>query len=280
MKVSNLPYGLIARAARERGLPPLIEWVEFCAERGLDGVEIAEAWLASLQWLEVTRLIESIHKLGIEVSALNAFNAQPNQPPGEARDEAVREMERYLEMAEAFGTPLVIIGSGNWGDYDRYRMSRAQAIDNTVATIEACLPAAQKRGVALLVENHPGWLTLRADALVEMLDRLPDEVGLNLDTGSMYREGQRPRDFLEHDIVARRTRYVHLKTIRFEPDPEVGWWNQGLPFEESDVDYATIFGKLKAAAFDGWLSYEASADVGLAGLPPGAEFARKTWQAR
>jgi len=277
MRVSNLPYGLIARAARERGLAPIVEWIEFCAEHGLDGVEIAEAWLASLQWLDVRTLIRRIGEVGIEVSALNAFNARPNQPPGEARDEAVRQIGRYVEMAEAFGTDLVILGSGNWGDYDRYRMSRAQAIDNTVATMEACLPAAERRGVRLLVENHPGWLTLRADALVEMLNRLPDEVGLNLDTGSMYREGQRPRDFLEHDIVARRTRYMHLKTIRFEPDPEVGRWNQGLPFSESDVDYATIFGRLKAAGFDDWISYESSADVGLAGIPPGAEFARKTW---
>ena len=72
---------------------------------------------------------------------------------------------------------------------------------------------------------------------------------------------------------------MHLKTIRFEPDPEVGRWNQGLPFDESDVDYPYIFSALKRAGFDGWISYEASADVGLAGLPPGAEFARKTWQA-
>jgi len=277
MKVSNLPYGLMARAARERGLTPMIEWVEFCAEHGLDGVEIAEAWLHSLDWLDVRKLIRRIDEVGIEVSALNAFNAQPNQPPGEARDEAVRQIGRYVEMAEAFGTGLVILGSGAWADFDRYRMSRTQAIDNTVATIETCLPAAGRRAVTLLVENHPGWLTLRADALVEILDRLPDEVGLNLDTGSMYREGQRPRNFLEHDIVVRRTRYVHLKSIRFEPDPEVGRWNQGLPFAESDVDYPYILSTLKRAGFDGWISYESSADVGLAGIPPGAEFARKTW---
>ena len=277
MKVASLHYGLIARAVHERGVDPLIEWVEFCAEAGLDGVEIAEAWLRDLTWLDVARLVNCIKASGIAVSALNAFLFQPNRPSGEAREAAVAECERYVLMAERFSTEIVILGSGNWGDFDRYRMSRGQAVDNTVATIEACLPDARSHGVTLLIENHPGWLSLWVEPLVTMLERLPAEVGLNLDTGSLYREGQRPQDFLVHDIVARRTRYMHLKTIRFDPDPEIGHWDQTVPFTGSDVDYRYIFGQLKAAGFDGWISYEADRDVGLAGVPLGINFARAMW---
>ena len=278
MKVSNLPYGLIAGQVREQGLAGIIPWVEACASSGLDGVEIAETWLHHLNWAEVCELIERIGGLGLEVSAFNAFNARPNCPAGQLRDAAVRQMTDYLKMAQRFAARLLVIGSGAWADFERYRMSRSQAVDHTVATIEACLPAAAERGVRLVIENHPGWLPLWADVLVEMLEKLPPEVGLNFDAGSAYREGQRPQDFLQYPIVAERTCYMHLKTIRFEPDPEVGHWDQAVPFEQSDVDYDYILGQLKAGGFDGWISYESDRAVDYAGIAAGCEFARHRWK--
>ena len=277
MRVSSLPYGLIAGQVRERGLEGVIPWVEACAANGLDGVEIAEAWLHYLNWSEVCDLIERIDALGLEVSAFNAFNARPNCPAGEARDVAVRQITSFLKMAERFGTGLLLIGSGAWADFERYRMSRNEAVDNTVETIMACMPAAAEAGVRILIENHPGWLPLWADVLVEMLQKLPPEVGLNIDTGSAYREGQRPQDFLQHGIVVERTCYVHLKSIRFDPDPEVGRWDQTVPFDQSDVDYDYILGRLKQGGFDGWISYESDRAVGHDGIATGAEFARHKW---
>ena len=278
MKVSSLPYGSIAGQVREQRLAGIVPWVEACAVNGLDGVEIAEAWLAHLSWAEVCDLIERIEGLDLEVSAFNAFNARPNCPAGSARDAAVRQIADYLAMAQRFAAPLLVIGSGAWADFERYRMSRSQAVDNTVATIEACLPAAEACGVRLVIENHPGWLPLWADVLVEMLRKLPEEVGLNFDTGSAYREGQRPQDFLQHPIVAERTCYMHLKTIRFDPDPEVGHWDQTVPFEQSDVDYDTIFALLKQGGFDGWISYESDRAVDYNGIAAGCEFARHKWE--
>jgi sugar phosphate isomerase/epimerase len=277
MKVSNLPFGLILTRVRNAGLPSLVEWVRFCADNGLDGIEIGEDWLRHLSWAEVVAFIDVIRESPIEVSGLTVHNHM-NCPPGESRDAAAQQIRRFVGMARLLGAPSIRIESGAWGDYERYRMSRQQAIDNTVQTIEHCLPIAAEGGVTLAIENHPGWVTRFADALVEVLERIQSKhLVLNLDTGSLYRDGQRPADFLKHDIVAARTYSLHLKSIRFEPNPEIGWWNQGVPFEESQVDYGYIFSALKSAKFDAWISYEAHESVGLAGIAEGARFARRLW---
>jgi sugar phosphate isomerase/epimerase len=277
MKVSNLPYGLMTKKAKEMGLPGLVEWVRYCAANGFEGVEIGEDWLRYLSWADMIALIETIRDLPLEVSGLTVHN-QMNCPPGPSREQAAQEIGRYVHMARLLGAPSIRIESGAWRDYERYEMSRQQAIGNTVETIEHCLPIAAEAGVTLAIENHPGWVTRFADALVEVLERVQSEyLVLNLDTGSLYREGQRPEDFLKHDIIAARTVSLHLKSIRFEPDPEIGRWNLGVPFEESQIDYPYIFTSLKRAGFDGWISYEAYESVGLHGLVDGARFARELW---
>jgi sugar phosphate isomerase/epimerase len=266
------------RTARERGLAGLLEWLEFCAEHGLDGVEVGEDWLHHLNWAEVVTFVDRIRAIPLEVSGLTVHNHM-NCPPGESRENARRQIRKYASMAQLLGAPTIRIESGAWGDFERYRMSRHQAIDNTVETIEFCLPIAEESGITLAIENHPGWVTRFADALVEILERVASDcLALNLDTGSLYREGQRPQDFLAHGIVAKRTISLHVKSIRFEPNPEVGWWNQSVPFDESDIDYRYIFSSLREHHFDGWMSYESDESVGLAGLAAGADFARRLWR--
>ncbi len=277
MKISSLPFGLMFRAARERGLPGLLEWLDFCAEHELDGVEVGEDWLHELNWGDVVMFVDRIRATPLEVSGLTVHNHM-NHPPGEGRESAKQQIRQYVSMARLLGAPSIRIESGAWADYERYRMSRQQAIDNTVATIQCCLPIAEENGIALAIENHPGWVTRYADALVEILERVTSHcLVLNLDTGSLYREGQRPRDFLQHDIVAKRTSSLHLKSIKFDPDPEIGLWNQCVPFEQSDIDYQYIFSNLKKHGFDGWISYESDKGVGLQGIPPAAAFARRLW---
>ena len=277
MKVSNLPFGLMAQRARDQGLPGLLEWVDFCAGNGFDGIEIGEDWLKHLGWEEVTALIRGIEASGLEVSGLTVHN-QMNCLSQESREEAAQTIGRYVTMAELLRAPSIRIESGAWGEFDRYRMSRQQAIDNTVATIEHCLPIAAEKDITLAIENHPGWLTRFAEILVEILERVQSErLVLNLDTGSLYREGQRPPDFLRYDIVSRRTASPHLKSIRFDPDPETGHWDHSVPFEESQVDYPYIFTALKKVGFDGWISYEAHDLVSFAELTSGAESIRRVW---
>jgi sugar phosphate isomerase/epimerase len=276
MKVSNLPYSLLFARTRDMGLPGLVEWARFCAGNGFDGIEIGEDWLHHLSWDDIVAFIEIMRSIPIEASGLTVHNHM-NCSTAKAREEAAGQIKRYVHMARLLGAPSIRINSGDWGPYERYEMSRQQAIDNTVQTIEHCLPIAVKERVTLAVENHPGWVSLYADALVEILERVRSEyLVLNLDTGSLYREGQRPQDFLKHEIIARRTVSLHLKTIRFEPNPEVGRWNQTVPFEESDIDYRYILTTLIKSGFDGWLSYEAH-EVDFEGLAAGARFARGLW---
>ena len=278
MKISNLPYGLLFQQTQRDGVAPMLAWLEHCRACGFDGVEVADMWLRNLQPEGVQAVRQRIHDLGLAVSCFNVWNCSTNAAPGEKRDQAVAAFAGHAATARSLGAACISPDGGAWADFERYAMSRSQAVDRTVDTILRCVPPAQEAGLTILLENHPGWLTRYADVLEEMLGRLPaPAVMLNLDTLHMYRERQTPEDFYAREAILSRVRYLHLKPARFEPDVETGRWNQNIPFEQSQVDYGRMFRCLRAAGFDHWISYEAASGLGLQGLGPGAAFIRKAW---
>ena len=279
MKFSNLPYGYIDKVVRKEGLSGIVEWVEFCNRVGLDGVEISSNWLKHLVWIDVVYLISLLKRLPIEVSMFTIHNRMCQTTP-QGREAAVANMIRHMDMATEFNANLIRTESGGWDhSYGMYNMSRADAIDATVATFEECIHEAESRGVTLLLENHPGWLGRFADVFNELLERLPSEaIGANLDTGSIYREGQRPDDFLKHANIVNRTKCLHVKCAKFIPDAKVGYWDQSVSFYESDIDNAEIFKCLKKAGFDGWISYEAYDGISLKEIGEQIARLREMWE--
>jgi len=278
MKISSIPYGLIAEKVSKEGLKGIEEWVDFSAKHGLKGVEIFNNWLSYLQWEEVIALCDKIRENNMEISSYCILDFQLNCESREQQGKSVDYLKTLVKKAKLMNAKRLSVASGGWGDFDMYRMSFQEGVNNTIKTLKACLPVAEDNNIKLVLENHPGWISRYATALVEILERVDSKyLELNLDTGSMFREGQRPEDFLEHDIVAKKTKSVHLKTIRFEPDPERGRWNQTVPFEESSINYKYIFSKLKKAGFDGWIAYEMTGG-GLERLSAGVKFINKMWK--
>jgi len=278
MKISSIPYGLVAEKASKEGLKGIMEWVDFSARQGLQGVEIYNNWLSYLQWEEVIALCDGIQERKLEISSYCILDFQLNCENKEQQGKSLEYLQKLVKKSKLMNAKRLSVASGGWGDFDMYKMSFKEAVNNTVKTLEACLPVAEENNIKIIIENHPGWISRYAEALLEILERIDSKyLELNLDTGSMFREGQRPEDFLKHEIVAKKTTSVHLKTVKFEPDPERGRWNQLVPFEESDIDYKYIFSKLKKTGFDGWISYEMTGG-GLERLSAGAKFINKMWK--
>ncbi len=109
-----------------------------------------------------------------------------------------------------------------------------------IESIEACLPAAEKAGVMLALENHWG-LTTRPENLLRIIQGIRSPwLGVNLDTGNFPGE---PYAGLEK--LAPHAVIVQAKT-----------YYGGGEWYTLDLDYPRIAGILRGAGFQGYVSLE------------------------
>ena len=109
-----------------------------------------------------------------------------------------------------------------------------------IDSIAACIPAAEKAGVVLALENHWG-MTTKTEALLRIVDAVKSPwLVVNLDIGNF------PVDpYPEIEKLAPRAGIVHAKT-----------YFGGGEYYTLKLDYKRIAGILQNARFDGYLSLE------------------------
>jgi sugar phosphate isomerase/epimerase len=118
--------------------------------------------------------------------------------------------------------------------------SDADAIQWCIDSIKACIPAAEKAGVMLMLENHWG-MTLKSENLMKIVDGVNSPwLGINLDIGNF------PGDpYPEIEKIAPRAAYVHFKT-----------YYGGGAYYTLNLDYKRIAGILRQAKYRGYISLE------------------------
>jgi sugar phosphate isomerase/epimerase len=109
-----------------------------------------------------------------------------------------------------------------------------------IDSIQQCLPAAEKAGVILDLENHWG-LTTKTEALLHIHGAVNSPwLGINLDVGNF------PGDpYPEIEKIAPHANIVHFKT----------YFGGGVWYT-LDLDYRRIAGILRSANFTGYVSLE------------------------
>jgi L-ribulose-5-phosphate 3-epimerase len=115
-----------------------------------------------------------------------------------------------------------------------------EAFQWCIGAIEECLPAAEKAGVLLALENHWG-LTTRPENLLRIHQAVRSPwLGINLDTGNF------PGDpYPGIEMLAPHAAIVQAKT-----------YYGGGEWYTLDLDYPRIAGILGKAGFRGWVSLE------------------------
>jgi len=131
--------------------------------------------------------------------------------------------------------------------------------------------------VWLAFENHYKdylWdrpdFSMRHEIFLGILDRLQHtSLKVNFDCANPFMIGENPVALLE--LVVNRVVHVHCsdRAVPFESTHAVP--GEGL------VDYHSLFGILKGAAYDGWLSIEYNGPGGLECVKRGIAYVRKTW---
>jgi sugar phosphate isomerase/epimerase len=227
--------------------------IEDAARLGFDGVEILHRQMTDESPGYVNGLKQLAFRRGLALPMLS-IHQDFISPKAEEREEAVAHTKRCIALAERLGIPSIRLNSGRWntirsfddlmkvkGDeppIDGY--TDEDAFRWCIEGIQACLPAAERAGVLLALENHWG-LTTRTEHLLRIYKAVASPwLGINLDTGNF------PGDpYPEIEKLAPHASIVQAKT-----------YYGGGEWYTLDLDYQRIAGILRKANFQGWVSLE------------------------
>lgn len=177
-------------------------------------------------------------------------------PPGPDRERNLREAAGMLHVAQQMGTDILRIFPGKYPE----SVSDEQAIAWVVEGLNYLIPHAQATGVRLALELHNSFdwnrKKLRGTTTSSFVARVLEqvtaaEVGVQWDLGNPYHEGEMAKETWTN-LPKERLIYVHVKDLR--PTDAGGW--QYVAMGMGTIPMVDIISWLKAAGFDGWLSFE------------------------
>ena len=205
---------------KNEGLRDVGECLDRAAAMGFDAVEILHRQMTAedngyLQGLKRRAFVNGLDLCGF------ATHQGFVSPDAEERQRNVDHTVRCIEMAYALGIPTVRVNTGRWGtsgSFDELMANRGiepalpghteeEAFGWVVDGLAACVPAAERCGVTLGLENHWG-LGRTAEGVRRIVEELHTPwLRVTLDTGNFLEE---PYESLE--ALADLTTYVHAKT--------------------------------------------------------------------
>jgi sugar phosphate isomerase/epimerase len=239
-----------------RGNRPSIEGcLDQAAEMGFDAIELLENQMtarekedASLRQLRRRALVNGLAICGM--STHQGFVS----PDANLRKQNVARTVASIELASKLGIPVIRVNTGRWGTAGNFNeLMRNRGIEQplkgytdedafpwVVESFKQCLPAAEKAGVVLALENH--WGLGRTPEGVLRVVKEVDSPWLKvlLDTGNFLED---PYDKLEQ--LAPQTVFVQAKT----------YYGGGVWYA-LDLDYDRIARMLHKHKYRGYISLE------------------------
>lgn len=224
----------------------LFEFIDLAADLPLDAVE-----LTSYYWAEQTaeyakKLAAHAAKKKRTVCGVPIGNKFTLKDEAKLKDE-VKKAQQWIKLAGEVGAKTVRIFAG---DLEKGETLEA-AQKRVVASIEACLPVAEKAGVILALENH-GGITATPDQLLALVKPIKSQwLGVNIDTGNFKTDDP-------YADVAKIAPYGVVCQVKTEVNPGGK--------KKEDANLGKMVNILKDAKFDGTvvLEYEAAEDATVA----------------
>ena len=182
-------FSLAAYSYRDllTGEPPrltLTDFIDDCARMNLEGTELTSYYFpAPTTDAYLCQLKQQCFRLGVDVSG-TAVGNDFGFPPGDARNEQIDSVKRWIERAELLGAPVIRIFAGK----QKEGIAPEQAYALMVEGIEECCDYAGRHGVHLALENHGGPTATPEGMLAFVRDVQSPWFGVNLDTGNFFGE--------------------------------------------------------------------------------------------
>jgi sugar phosphate isomerase/epimerase len=247
---------------------PIERVIEHASLVGFDGVEILHRQMQDETPAYVNRLKQAAFRNGLALPMLS-IHQDFVFPDAAERRKHIDHTVRSIELAARLGMPCIRLNSGRWKTVRSFDdlmkvkgnepplagYTNEDALRWCVESIGQCLPAAEREGVLLALENHWG-LTTDPDMLLRIWRAVNSPwLGINLDTGNY------PGDPYEGIAkLAPHASIVQAKT-----------YYGGGEWYTLDLDYPRIAAILRQAGFKGWVSLE------MEGKEPGATAVPKSY---
>jgi L-ribulose-5-phosphate 3-epimerase len=238
---------------KNEALRDIEKCIDLAGEWGFDGVEILHRQMENESNAYLQRLKQRAFANGIDLCGFSTHQGWVS-PDAEVRKQNTKHTVHCIEMSYALGIPTMRVNTGRWGtsaSFDELMANRGiepvlsgyteeQAFGWVIEGLSECLPAAERCGVALGLENH--WGLGRTAAGVMRIVRAINSPWLKttLDTGNFLED---PYDQLE--IMAADAVLVQAKT----------YFGGGLWYT-LELDYPRIASMLKKHKYNGYVSLE------------------------
>jgi sugar phosphate isomerase/epimerase len=235
----------------------LAEILDTAGRLGYDGVELRFIADDDALWTRPelcgAGLRETLGRLRDDALAISCVDTRSffHDPPGPARELALDEAKRSLELAARLGAAGIRV----FGD----RVQPGQDLDSTAALVAEALErlaeVAQPLGVEAWLESHGDFASARA--LLGILERVGSAVvGAVWDPANAFETGETPAD--GHELLGARIRHVHLKDLlppRAAAGGKSGPWTPVLPGRGA-FGPERVLSVLAGAGYDRWVSFE------------------------
>lgn len=227
--------------------------IDKAAELGVEGVDVLHRQMSSEENSYLQELKLRAFRNGVALVCLS-IHQDFVSPDEEERQRNIDHTIHCIELAHAMGIPSIRLNSGRWGTIPSFNdlmdnrglepplegYTEDDAFDWCIDSIEKCLPAAERNGVHLALENHWG-LTRTAEGVLRIRRAIDSPwLGVLMDTGNFLEE---PYEQLE--MMAPYTTFVQAKT-----------YYGGGRWYTLDLDYDRIAGILRNAGYSGFISLE------------------------
>jgi L-ribulose-5-phosphate 3-epimerase len=232
---------------------PIERVIENAAKLGFDGVEILHRQMADESTAYCNRLKQLAFKHGLALPMLSIHQDFVHPDVAERRKH-IAHTEKCIDIAAQLGIPAIRLNSGRWKTIKSFDdlmkvkgnepplpgHTNEDAFKWVVESIRACIPHAERAGVAMALENHWG-LTTDIDLLLRIFREVNSPwLVINADTGNF------PGDPYEGIAkLAPHAAIVQAKT-----------YYGGGEWYTLNLDYKRIAKILRDGGFHGWVSLE------------------------
>lgn len=227
--------------------------IQLASEMGFDGVELLHRQMASEEPEYLQRLKRTAFMNGLDLCGFSIHQGFLS-PDFETRQTHIDHTIHCTELAYQMGIPTVRVNTGTWGtsaSFDELMANRGieppkegytdeDGFGWVIASLERCIPTAEKCGVVLGLENHWG-LGRTPEGVLRIVNAIDSPwLQVTMDTGNFLED---PYDRLE--LLAPKTAYVQAKT----------YYGGGIWYT-LDLDYDQIGEILRRNSYRGYISLE------------------------
>jgi len=227
--------------------------IRLAGQMGFDAVEILEVQMHRKDNAYLQSLKRQAFIAGLDLCGMSTHQDFVSPDP-EDRKHNIEKTIASIELAYRLGIPTIRVNTGRWGtskNFDELMKNRGiepplsgysdeDAFPWVIEALQKCLPAAERCGVVLGLENH--WGLGRAPEGVIRIVRAVDSPWLRvtMDTGNFLEDPYQRLEKLAADTV-----FVQAKT----------YYGGGIWYAV-DLDYDRIAAILRKHAYRGYVSLE------------------------